>query len=532
MTSPALKLVPRWTVKPNVWCVLLGRVSTTDQAKPDKTSLEQQEKECRAFALKLAATYRFTEQQIDLKEDPGVSGLNEDRLREIVAALPARPTDQPGLIVVYDSSRFTRLGTQKLFRYMDELQDKGWILDCVTSPRTGNSMTDAFTWTAGAEVAAEHSRMLKRKVLPGMKARFERGLWVSRAPYGFALDATAGTLVPGDADEVKTVRLAFRRADAGSADRVILEELSRTGAPGPQHTRGQRGQWQLGFLRGLLRNRAYVGDTEWNGHLKAGTHDGIIDRALFDRVQARIGKRHCPRQRGDARYLLSGLLTCTVCGGPVVGGGGAPKDVPNPEAYRRYRCYNGVVYGRTGCAGELFTINKVWLETEILGRIAAQVEKLRPSIGRALDRVLTERATGKDPRAALEQERGVLQAKQARMLDAVADGTVSKAQAREKLAELEQQLAAVERQVQAVRPKPTRADVKAERERLLQLADFGTVLKGASPTVARELLDAWLDGPVQLDKDRRTLRLALRPLPATFYTTEPSAIHTTTSVAI
>ena len=67
-------------------CLCLGRVSTKGQAGPDKVSLGQQAEATRAFALALGQEHGFSGGAVELREDPGVSGLDPARLEEIVVA--------------------------------------------------------------------------------------------------------------------------------------------------------------------------------------------------------------------------------------------------------------------------------------------------------------------------------------------------------------------------------------------------------------------------------------------------------------
>jgi site-specific DNA recombinase len=68
-------------------------------------------------------------------------------------------------------------------------------------------------------------------------------------------------------------------------------------------------------LAHLLAHRAYVGTVEWDGVTYEGSHEPIVERATFDRVQELLAARAArgTRERRHHHYL-KGLLVCGVCG--------------------------------------------------------------------------------------------------------------------------------------------------------------------------------------------------------------------------
>ena len=65
----------------------------------------------------------------------------------------------------------------------------------------------------------------------------------------------------------------------------------------------------------LLAHRAYVGIVEWDGVTYEGSHEPLVDRATFERVQELLAARAMrgTRERRHHHYL-KGLLVCGVCG--------------------------------------------------------------------------------------------------------------------------------------------------------------------------------------------------------------------------
>jgi hypothetical protein len=76
---------------------------------------------------------------------------------------------------------------------------------------------------------------------------------------------------------------------------------------------GQGGH-RLGLAR-LLGHRAYVGAVGWGGVTYEVSHEPLVDRATFERVQELLAARAMrgTRERRHHHYL-KGLLVCGVCG--------------------------------------------------------------------------------------------------------------------------------------------------------------------------------------------------------------------------
>ena len=174
------------------------------------------------------------------------------------------------------------------------------------------------------------------------------------AAFGYTVERNGGpfahyAIEPGEAATVRTI---FQWYDAGDGLGRIVKRLNETGVRAP---RGGAKGWSVSSLGLLLRRPLYVGvQTRYRSQtaMRKGTKVtrataaetwreqpapelAIVDRDLFDRVQARIEQRAAsfirsmggrligrPRfaDANDTAYLLTGLLSCTRCGsalGPV-----------------------------------------------------------------------------------------------------------------------------------------------------------------------------------------------------------------------
>ena len=140
-----------------------------------------------------------------------------------------------------------------------------------------------------------------------------KGLWVGgMVPLGYEAKDRKITVVE---DEAKTVRHIFRRyIELGSLD-LLLADLRKTGIRTKVRPLSS-GQtiggvpFTRGGLGSFLRNQFYIGEVKYKGEVFPGEQTAILDRALFNAVQAKLDQQRTNhakvRQQSDS--LLMGRL--------------------------------------------------------------------------------------------------------------------------------------------------------------------------------------------------------------------------------
>jgi len=315
---------------------------------------------------------------------------------------------------VSGSSRF-RAGFEQLV--LDAEAKRFDVIVCEALDRLGRKLADIaelfdrlefrgvkiFTLATG-EVTPMHIGMLgtmaqlyiadlREKTWRGQLGRVRKGRVAGGLAYGYEV-------VVGDRDgrpeggvrqinpaEAAIVRRIFEEFASGRSPRTIAKTLNREGVPGPAG-----GQWRDTTIRGqldrgtgLLNNPLYIGRLEWNrvaykknprtGKRVARINERsvrevievpelrIIDDDLWRRVKERQKVVHIEMGKdanGNAlnrahrrKFLLSGLLTCGICGGAytIVG-----KD--------RYGCANRRAKGT--CTNDI-SITRQAVEVRVLG---------------------------------------------------------------------------------------------------------------------------------------------------------------------
>jgi site-specific DNA recombinase len=188
-------------------------------------------------------------------------------------------------------------------------------------------------------LAQFYSDNLAQEVRKGKGERRQQGLYNGSLPYGY-IKGESGIPVPDRRNlglgegctNQEGLLLIFRRAAEGKTARAIAQELNSLG----YRTTGTKGSnlFTKDTVTPILRNRFYVGelpDGEYpvgisrRGRYTKGIqaqHGPLISKELWDAAQKGVKlnyrKTGRPAVQSKARvYSLSGLMTCSYCGGKV-----------------------------------------------------------------------------------------------------------------------------------------------------------------------------------------------------------------------
>ena len=143
----------------------------------------------------------------------------------------------------------------------------------------------------------------------------------------------------GDTPEAARANLAAK-LDAIS----IAKQLSGEGQRSKQ---GKR--WAPNYVLRILANPTYTGKVLHRGKVLDGLHEPIIDQDVFQRAQDILEKRRVSpsaRASNDSDFVLTGVLICSVCRGPMIG---AASHGRGQRRYRYYMCLKRSKFG--DCSG-------------------------------------------------------------------------------------------------------------------------------------------------------------------------------------
>jgi len=152
-----------------------------------------------------------------------------------------------------------------------------------------------------------------------------------RAPWGYqpVYDVRSGALITWEPDPETApyIRELFERIAAGHTQRAIADDWTGRGirsATGKAYTQQS--------LRRLLVRPAYAGLRVHRGQTTQGTWEALISAELWHTVQRIMhDPQRLKNRNGRARHLLTMIIRCDDCGGPMV----VRKTITD---YERYRC--------------------------------------------------------------------------------------------------------------------------------------------------------------------------------------------------
>ncbi|HEU0037101.1 MAG TPA: recombinase family protein [Kofleriaceae bacterium] len=397
---------------------IYARYSTDKQ---DARSIEDQLRRCREYAE------RHDQEVVAEFSDAATSGAHTDRvnLRRMLDVATATKRPPFKAVIVDDLSRLSRdLGDTWRIIFTDFAAVDVKVIDASTGMASDASGARTM-FAAMAMVNDTFLQLVRHETHRGLQGRAIAGFSTGGSLYGFK---TFEEENPADREhprklwaideaEAEVVRRIYRMFDEGSHGyRSIADQLNREGiAPPRNNGRGGKhgGGWGHSTIRAILTNEKYMGRWRWNAtkwirvpgkrarrqlarpeseHVVREYLDlAIIDQITWHRVQAKFERRKQGEGRGEIMranqrtYMLSGLLRCGVCGGPMsVSGQKLNKGV----RYASFGCTAHASRGGAICSNK-WTINEkklteaflsamkheVLLVPHVLNELAAEVER-------------------------------------------------------------------------------------------------------------------------------------------------------------
>ena len=206
-------------------------------------------------------------------------------------------------------------------------------------------------------IAEYYSAELAENVHRGMTENALEGKANGRAPLGYKKGPDGKLVI--DERSAKAVRFIFQSVLEGRTLKKIAGELN---AMGYKNSFGR--PFVSSNFGNLLKNKKYIGIYHWGDEDVEGVVPPIIDKDVFQKVQEIMESRKhkSTRKRIDA-YLLTGRLTCGLCGASYVGKSGTSH---TGEPYAYYCCSNRI--HRKGCRGKNYRQDKLeeWIAMETL----------------------------------------------------------------------------------------------------------------------------------------------------------------------
>jgi site-specific DNA recombinase len=247
-----------------------------------------------------------------LYDDGGYSGGTLDRpaLQRLLADIADGTVD---VVVVYKIDRLTR----SLFDFakiVEAFDARGVSFVSITQQFNTTTSMGRLTLNVLLSFAQFEREVAGERIRDKIAASKKKGMWMGGLPpLGYEVRDRKLII---NKDEAQTVLHIFRRYVDIRSVRALKEELDASGIHS-KHRSLKDGtvygghKLSRGALYTMLQNRIYRGEITHKGNAYPGEHEPIVDKALWNKVQAVLAGNRVDRAiRTEAKHasLLAGLV--------------------------------------------------------------------------------------------------------------------------------------------------------------------------------------------------------------------------------
>ena len=292
-----------------VRCAIYTRKSSEEGLDQEFNSLDAQYEACKAYiASQKHEGWCLNRERYD---DGGISGGKMARpgLEALLADVASGKVD---VIVIYKIDRLTR-SLADFARIVELLEKNGASFVSVTQSFNTKTSMGRLMLHVLLSFAQFEREVGAERVRDKIAASKAKGMWMGGTiPLGY--DVVDKKLVINQMEAV-TLRAIFAAFVRIKSVQGTLRWARGEGLKTKRRMRFGKliggNEFQYGSLRCLLSNRLYVGEIGHKGTIHQGQHEPIIDRELFDEVQAILATLGATAVRGPklvSGSLLQGLI--------------------------------------------------------------------------------------------------------------------------------------------------------------------------------------------------------------------------------
>ncbi len=321
-----------------IYCRLSEEDRNKQNPTDDSGSIQNQKAMLRQYALDMGWDI------YDVYSDDDYAGADRGRpaFKRLLEDAEARRFD---IILCKTQSRFTR-ELELVERYIHGLFPI-WgirfvsIVDNADTANKGNKKSRQINGLVNEWYLEDMSDSIKSALVLRRQKGYHIG---SFALYGYKKDPESKGHLIVDDEAAAVVREVFELFSRGYGKTAIARILNERGVPNPTEYKRQQGlrfslppsknstEWKYFAISNMLTNDIYIGNmvqgkyesisyktskcrprpkSSW--YVVEGTHEAIIERELWDRVQKMIAERSKPFSSGRIG-IFAGKVRCASCG--------------------------------------------------------------------------------------------------------------------------------------------------------------------------------------------------------------------------
>lgn len=280
----------------------------------------------------------------DVYIDDGYSGTNFDRpaFQRMIGDIEAKKVN---MVITKDLSRLGRdyiMTGHYMERYFPEKRVR--YISLLDGIDTGVESSANDITPFRAIMNDMYAKDISKKIKCVKRDKQRKGQFIGGKPmYGYKMHPTEKNKIVIDEEVAPIVRRIFGMALEGISCRQIATQLNAEGVPTPATYAGlpvgrpgpYTGLWSSERISEMLQNETYIGSMVQGRTVKVSykskkclrqarenwvvvenTHEPLIDRETFEKVQMLVASRKHTRSR-TYDFLLKGLIFCHECGYPL-----------------------------------------------------------------------------------------------------------------------------------------------------------------------------------------------------------------------
>ncbi|ASS66569.1 recombinase family protein [Paenibacillus sp. RUD330] len=395
---------------------------------------------------------------VELYMDDGYTGTNTNRpaLKRLIRHVEAGKIHT---VVVYKLDRLGRKQKDVLELLEDVFEKNGVAFKSATEPfDTSTPLGKAMLGILAVFGQLERDMIIERTT-SGRRERVNQGMWHGgRIPFGYHWNKEAKELEIKP-DEAAIIREIYKRFLQGQSRLAIAEwAQSRTTARKMTHT----------DIRDILVRPLYAGKLLNAGLIVEGNHDAIIDEDTWNMVQAEnVRRKEGATPVGE--YLLTGLLQCGICGGPVVHVKRRTKRNGKDYLYELYACQKQHIRTKDRAAS---CKNKYHNRAKVEAFVIEDIRNLSLLDPKRLDAILEQQTNTQDStdtRNALQHRLETIETGIENLYDAIQSGAVKASALGNRITRLEEERESVQLQLDDLDDAPEIKNTAAARKMLQDL---------------------------------------------------------------
>ena len=294
------------TFKKRVRCAVYTRKSSEEGLDQEYNSIDAQRDAGHAYVASQRAEGWIP--VADDYDDPAFSGGHMERpaLKRLIADIEAGKVD---VVVIYKIDRLTR-SLADFSKMVEVFERQGVSFVSVTQQFNTTTSMGRLMLNVLLSFAQFEREVTGERIRDKIAASKRKGMWMGGVPP-LGYDVENRRLVPNQ-KEAKLIRQIFERfVELGSGTKLV-KELQLDGATSKAWTtqdgRVREGKpIDKGLIHKLLHNRTYLGELRHKEQWYPAEHLPIIDRKLWDSVQAILSTNYRARG-GQTRMRVDFLL--------------------------------------------------------------------------------------------------------------------------------------------------------------------------------------------------------------------------------